>query len=311
MHRQMVAHAAHARHRANGSQQRAHFLRENGPRDADVALVHGDLDGMRMRHHASKRGPHTIGERVVRDFLAPEQPLGARENAVGALHGIPRCDAARLVRHFRGVHDTIARPRAATPAGLGIEEVHYRGAEDAAKNEPFHDRLEPTPICRVQSGMTTTWIVSGDSSRARILQVTGRNRLAEIQDFLNPKGRADDRELITDAHPRFSGHGGVGKPRSRSTGGPASDRQETSAQEHEVELFAKQVDRFLDQARIKKRFDRLFVLAPPKFLGLLRKNLNKEVEKLLRDEIDKDLSWFDAREIDRFLKGDGTPMKYP
>jgi protein required for attachment to host cells len=159
--------------------------------------------------------------------------------------------------------------------------------------------------------MTTTWIVSGDSSRARVLQVTGRNRLAEIQDFLNPKGRADDRELITDAHPRFSGHGGVGRPGTRSTGGPASDRQETSAQEHEVEVFAKQVDRFLDKARIEHRFDRLFVLAPPKFLGLIRKNLNKEVEKLVRDEIDKDLSWFDAREIDRFLKGDGTPVKYP
>jgi protein required for attachment to host cells len=159
--------------------------------------------------------------------------------------------------------------------------------------------------------MPTTWIVSGDSSRARILQVTGRNRLAEIQDFLNPKGRADDRELITDAHPRFSGHGGVGKPRSRSTGGPASDRQETGAQEHEVELFAKQVDRFLYKARVERRFDRLFVLAPPKFLGLIRKNLDKEVEKTVRDEIDKDLSWFDAREIDRFLKGDGTPVKYP
>jgi protein required for attachment to host cells len=163
--------------------------------------------------------------------------------------------------------------------------------------------------------MTTTWIVSSDSSRARILQVTGRNQLAEVHDFINPKGRMDDRELITDAHPRFSGHGGVGKPGSRTggrtTGGPASDRQETAAQEHEVELFAKQIDRFLDQARIKKRYDRLFVVASPKFLGLLRKNLSKEVQKLVRDEIDKDLSWFDAREIDRFLKGDGTPVKYP
>jgi protein required for attachment to host cells len=148
--------------------------------------------------------------------------------------------------------------------------------------------------------MATTWIVSGDSSRARILQVTGPRRIEEIEDLINPKGRMDDRELIADAHPRF-----------RGTSGPGSDRQETSAREHEVELFAKQIDRFLDQARIKKRYDRLFVLAPPKFLGLLRKNLNKEVEKLVRDEVDKDLSWFDAREIDRFLKGDGTPMKYP
>jgi protein required for attachment to host cells len=148
--------------------------------------------------------------------------------------------------------------------------------------------------------MTTTWIVSGDSSRARVLQVTGRHRLAEVHDFVNPKGRMDDRELTTDAHPRL-----------RATSGPGSDRQETGAAEHEIELFAKEIDRFLDKARIDHRYERLFVLAPPKFLGLLRKNLDKEVEKLVRDAIDKDLSWFDAREIDRFLKGDGTPVKYP
>jgi protein required for attachment to host cells len=159
--------------------------------------------------------------------------------------------------------------------------------------------------------MATTWIVSADSSRARVLQVTGRSRLAEIQDFVNPKGRMHERDLLADGRPRFDGHGGVGKPASRSTGGPGSDRQETAANDHETELFAKQIDRFLDQARLKKRYDRLFVLAPPKFLGLLRKNLDKEVEKLVRDEIDKDLSWFDARQIDSFLKGDGTPMKYP
>jgi protein required for attachment to host cells len=146
-------------------------------------------------------------------------------------------------------------------------------------------------MLRVPNIMATTWIVSGDSSRARILQVTGRARLAEVQDFTNPKGRMDDRELTTDAHPRM-----------RGTDGPGSDRQETGAAEHEVELFAKQIDRFLDQARIKKRYERLFMLAPPKFLGLLRKNLDKEVEKLVREDFGPDLSWFDAREIDRFLK---------
>ncbi len=159
--------------------------------------------------------------------------------------------------------------------------------------------------------MATTWILTGDSGRARILQVTGRHRLEEIQDFVNPKGRLHERDLLADGHPRFDGHGGVGRPGGRRTGGPASDRQEMAAREHETELFAKQIDRFLDQARLQKRYDRLFVLAPAKFLGLLRKNLDKEVGKLVRDEIDKDLSWFDAASIDGFLKGDGTPMKYP
>jgi len=73
--------------------------------------------------------------------------------------------------------------------------------------------------------MTTTWIIAADSSRARILQVTDRDEhLEEIEDLLNPEGRVHDRELVSDAHPRFSGHGGVGKPSAHSTGGPGSDR---------------------------------------------------------------------------------------
>ena len=127
------------------------------------------------------------------------------------------------------------------------------------------------------------------------------HRLVEIQDFVNPKGRMEDRELITDAHPRFSGHGGVGKSGARPTSGPGSDRQETSAGEHETELFAKQIDRYLDQARVKGLFGKLYLVAPPKFLGLLRQNLGKETAKHVAEQIDKDLSWFDVRELERYV----------
>ena len=158
--------------------------------------------------------------------------------------------------------------------------------------------------------MLTTWIVAADSSRARILQVVGReHRLVEIQDFVNPKGRMDDRELITDAHPRFSGHGGVGKSGARPTGGPGSDRQETAAVEHETEVFAKQIDRYLDQARVKGRFDKLYVVAPPKFLGLLRQNLGRETAKHVAGEIDKDLSWFDVRELEKYYLPTSKPAR--
>ena len=57
-----------------------------------------------------------------------------------------------------------------------------------------------------------TWIVADDASRARVLQVAGRaHQLTDIDDLMNPAGRAEDRELVTDAAARFSGHGGVGK----------------------------------------------------------------------------------------------------
>ena len=137
--------------------------------------------------------------------------------------------------------------------------------------------------------MTTTWIIAADASRARILQVTDRaQQLEEVEDLLNPEGRVHDRELISDAHPRLSGHSG---------GGPASDREETSAAEHATELFAKRVGDYLDKARTAHRYDRLHLIAPPKFLGRLRKELGKEVQKLVAEELPKDLSWLNARDI--------------
>jgi protein required for attachment to host cells len=143
---------------------------------------------------------------------------------------------------------------------------------------------------------TTTWIIAADSSRARIMQVMDRDqRLAEVEEFLNPDGRAHDRDLQQDAHPRF-----------RGTSGPGSDRQEKSATEHETELFAKRVGDYLDKARVEHRFDRLHLVAAPKFLGQLRKELDPEVRKLVTEALPKDLSWLSLKELEsRFLKGSG------
>jgi protein required for attachment to host cells len=113
----------------------------------------------------------------------------------------------------------------------------------------------------------------------------------------------NDRELRTDAHARFNGHGGAGKAGGGRTGGPANDREETSQAEIEAENFSREIGRFLDKARTDHRYDRLFLIAPPRFLGMMRKQLGKEVEKLVHEEIDKDLSWFDVREIERYLEG--------
>ena len=133
----------------------------------------------------------------------------------------------------------------------------------------------------------TTWIVAADSSRARILQVLDRDRhLQEVDDLVNPEGRMQDRELTTDAHPR----------RALST------REEPSAVEHSVELFSKRVGDYLEKARTDHRYDRLYLVAPPKFLGLLRKEIGKEVEKLVADELPKDLSWFSERELEEYVR---------
>ena len=135
--------------------------------------------------------------------------------------------------------------------------------------------------------MATTWIIAADSSRARILQVLDREQhLQEIDDLLNPQGRMQDRDLTTDAHPRRDG----------------SVREEPSAVEHSVERFTKRIGDYLEKARNEHRYDELVLVAPPAFLGSMRKELGKEVGKLVAKEMPKDLSWFSVRELEEYLR---------
>lgn len=126
--------------------------------------------------------------------------------------------------------------------------------------------------------MAITWIVAADSARARVLQVADREkRLAEIDDLLNPQGQLHEGDLVTDTS------------------------EPTDALEHSTDQFSKRVGEYLEKARTEHRFDRLYLAAPPKFLGKLRKNLGKEVEKLVTDELDKDLYRANARELERYF----------
>ena len=151
---------------------------------------------------------------------------------------------------------------------------------------------------------TTTWIIAADASRARILQVMDRDgRLDEVEDFVNPSARLHERDMTTDAEPRFNGHGGVGKAGSGRTGGPGNAREAKRKGEYETEVFVRQLGDYLDKARNAHRFDRLHLIAPPKFLGQLRKELAGEVQKLVSDELPKDLSGLDTRELEQRLLG--------
>jgi protein required for attachment to host cells len=144
----------------------------------------------------------------------------------------------------------------------------------------------------VKTRMANTWIVAADASRARVLQVAGPQRLVEVDNLLNPDGRLEDREINTDARGRFSG-GHTGE-------------DDVGAAEHRTELFAKRLGDYLDKARTEHRYDELVLVAPPKFLGMVRKSLGREVEKLVADQVPKDLSWFNARELESyFAKGSG------
>jgi protein required for attachment to host cells len=137
--------------------------------------------------------------------------------------------------------------------------------------------------------------MAADSSRGRLFEIVEPHReLREIGDFSNPQGRANNRELVSDADGRFSArHAG---PRANSGG------QRITPVEHETQLFSKTLARYLEKARSKRRYSKLYLIAPPGFLGLMRENLSKEVRKVTAEEINKGISWFDSRDIARYVQ---------
>jgi protein required for attachment to host cells len=144
----------------------------------------------------------------------------------------------------------------------------------------------------------TTWIVVADSSRARIFEAPDRRRqINEILDLVNPAAQEPGREIESDARGRYHAKGGA----AASQIGHSLERKEDPI-EHETELFAKRLAAYVDKARSEVRYDKLCLVAPPKFLGLLRGNLGKESHKVLKREIPKDLSKSDPPTILEYVR---------
>lgn len=142
--------------------------------------------------------------------------------------------------------------------------------------------------------MQTTWILAADSSRARIFEMQGaQDHLREIEDFANPAGHEQNQEISSDARGRYFGKG-------RQQGDTAEPQVDEV--EHETELFSKTVSAYLDKARVEHRYDKLCLIAFPKFLGLMRRNLSKEAQQLVEDEVPKDISKLEARDIEDYVR---------
>lgn len=142
-----------------------------------------------------------------------------------------------------------------------------------------------------------TWILVADGSRARVFESANGADITEIASFANPEGRSQDGELAS----YDEGMSARVAPRS----GP----EQPSAREHRVAVFAKDLARHLEQARIEHRYRALYLFAAPGFLGRLRQNLSKDVENLVAEAVDKDISWFNAPDIERYIKRRLAPRK--
>lgn len=129
--------------------------------------------------------------------------------------------------------------------------------------------------------MSPTWILVAESSRAKLYSRENRKApLTEVESLVHPEGRMHEGDLVADR--AGSDGGSVGQGRHIVV-------NRTSAKEQECIDFARTLGHRLESARNNGSFNKLILIAPPAFLGVLRDQLSKEVMNRVSEQIDKNL----------------------
>jgi protein required for attachment to host cells len=126
-----------------------------------------------------------------------------------------------------------------------------------------------------------TWVIVAENSRARIFAMDAINLpLRELDDLTNPEGRLQERELVSDRPGRTFDSQGAG----RHSKAPSVEKSRQVSIE-----FARILSRSIEEGRVQGQFERLILIAPPRFLGALRQQLDKSTHRLITKEIQKNI----------------------
>ena len=116
-----------------------------------------------------------------------------------------------------------------------------------------------------------------------------------------------DRDIKTDA-PGTAAHGagahgsGIGAAGGGHVSRPVME--ETDFHQQEEDNWVKEAAEELKKRALRNDFSHLCIVAPPKALGVLRKQLHKEVEKRLVCSINKEMSGRPIPDIEALLVGE-------
>jgi protein required for attachment to host cells len=152
----------------------------------------------------------------------------------------------------------------------------------------------------------TLWVLVADEAIAKILRwpETG-GELESVEALTDPAAHAKEADLTRDAQGRRAGVATQGSRqntphRLRGTASVTASAGEDE-QHLEAQGFARRVAQHLAEALRQKRFDELRIVAAPRFLGHLRKELDAHVSATVTEEINKDFIHYDAAELTRRL----------
>ena len=144
--------------------------------------------------------------------------------------------------------------------------------------------------------MASTWILVAHDAGARLFTSQGRGKgLALIESIEHPEGRERDRDIDSD-RPGRSFRRDSGDPRRASMG------KSQGPHDRAVARFAKRLADRLEHARVTNELNGLVLVAPPRFLGLLRSSIDVPTSRMIIGSIHKDLATSTEAELAKHLR---------
>ena len=129
--------------------------------------------------------------------------------------------------------------------------------------------------------MSNIWVVVADACRARIFTADKpAGAIDEIETLSNPEVRLHEGDLVTDRGGRRGNGNG-----QRHGYGSANEAKDESANR-----FAAEVCKHLEKGRNRRAFGKLYVMAAPSFLGMLRKHQSDALRGLIKEEVATDVT---------------------
>ena len=135
------------------------------------------------------------------------------------------------------------------------------------------------------------WVLVGDGRRALLLYNHGDPDLLDL--------RVIDSRV--EENPSAHDQGSDAPGRLASRGGPISSVEITDWHEVEKEHFAREMAERINKAALSGEMKEIVIVAPPKVLGEIRKDLSAAARAKVKGELDRDLTHHPLPEIEKAL----------
>lgn len=140
--------------------------------------------------------------------------------------------------------------------------------------------------------MDRTWVVVANATKSRVLSPRGKRRhLSELSSMENPRGRLHVRDLVTDGR-------GYVRP---MVGALTTYQSHQDPKARVIENFARRIAAHIELSRKTNAFQTLTLVAPPAFLGMLRKELSSATRQCMNGGLNLDLVNETPQMIERHL----------